>query len=169
MTDPTTTNRSKSDRIARLGAGVTLLALIAGGLVLLADLGPTMTASAGEDDFPEYDESKFETTDSGLKYRIIRPGNDTKPEPSDTVNAHYAGTLDSNGREFDSSYKRGEPIDFPLNGVIKGWTEGLQLIGEGGAIQLIIPPELGYGARGAGGAIPPNATLRFNVELMQVK
>ena len=161
MTQPQLSESIKPSRTALFGS----LAAIA----CFACLGGLMTADAAESDFPEYDESKFESTDSGLKYRVIRPGSDEKPGPTDTVEVHYAGTLDQGGREFDSSYKRGESISFPLNQVIKGWTEGLQLIGEGGAVQLIIPPELGYGARGAGGAIPPNATLRFNVELLEVK
>ena len=118
-------------------------------------------------DFPEFNADEFETTSSGLKYRVVREGEGAKPKPTDSVEVHYHGAL-PNGREFDSSYRRGETIEFPLNGVIGGWTEGLQLVGEGGAIQLIIPPELGYGARGAGSDIPPNATLHFNVELFKV-
>ena len=81
---------------------------------------------------------------------------------------NYRGWLD-NGKEFDSSYSRGEPISFPLNGVIPGWTEGMQLVGEGGMIELWIPSKLGYGARGAGRDIPPNATLHFVVELIKVQ
>ena len=119
------------------------------------------------DTFPEFEPEKFETTDSGLKYRIIKEGNETKPGPRDRVEVHYAGTF-PDGREFDSSYKRGETITFGLNQVIKGWTEGMQLIGEEGAIQLIIPGDLAYGASPPPG-IPPNATLHFNVELFDVK
>ena len=117
--------------------------------------------------FPLYEPEKFETTASGLKYRIIREGEGEKPKPSNTVLAHYGGTL-TDGTTFDSSYRRGAPIDFPLSGVIKGWTEGLQLIGKGGAIQLIIPGKLAYGPNSPGSGIPPNATLRFNVELIDV-
>ncbi|QGQ25034.1 FKBP-type peptidyl-prolyl cis-trans isomerase [Gimesia benthica] len=109
----------------------------------------------------------YSTTASGLKYRIVREGNDTKPGPQDQVTVHYRGTLED-GTEFDSSYKRGETISFPLNGVIPGWTEGLQLIGEGGEVELVIPPELGYGAAGAPPVIPGNATLHFKVELFKV-
>ena len=113
------------------------------------------------------DSGDFQSTPSGLKYKIVKPGNDKKPKPTDTVLCHYKGWLD-NGKVFDSSYDRGQPIDFPLNGVIAGWTEGLQLIGEGGEIELEIPSELGYGASGAGADIPPNATLHFKVELLEV-
>ncbi|MEZ6056577.1 MAG: FKBP-type peptidyl-prolyl cis-trans isomerase [Planctomycetaceae bacterium] len=108
------------------------------------------------------------TTKSGLKYRIVREGNGKKPTAKDTVTCHYRGTLTS-GQEFDSSYKRKEPTSFPLSGVIAGWTEGLQLIGEGGKIELEIPGDLAYGSRGIPGVIPANATLLFEVELIKVK
>ncbi len=109
----------------------------------------------------------FTKTSSGLQYKIIEPGSDKKPSATDRVRCHYRGTLDD-GTEFDSSYG-GEPAEFPLNGVIAGWTEGLQLIGEGGKIELIIPGELGYGETGStDGKIPPNATLHFTVELIKV-
>ena len=111
---------------------------------------------------------EFMTTKSGLKYRVLRKGAGSKPKASDTVEVNYKGWLDS-GKEFDSSYARGESISFPLNRVIPGWTEGMQLVGEGGMIELEIPSELGYGARGAPGAIPPNATLHFIVELIDVQ
>ncbi len=114
------------------------------------------------------DAPEFTTTNSGLKYRVLREGTGVKPARTDLVTVHYKGWL-SNGREFDSSYKRGEPTSFPLNRVIGGWTEGMQLVGEGGLIELEIPSDLGYGARGAGGTIPPNATLHFLVELIDVK
>jgi FKBP-type peptidyl-prolyl cis-trans isomerase len=114
------------------------------------------------------DAKDFKTTESGLKYKIIKPGSGEKPDESDTVLAHYKGWLD-NGKVFDSSYDRGEPTEFPLGGVIAGWTEGLQLIGEGGEIELIIPSELGYGAAGAPPDIPPGATLHFRVELKDVR
>jgi FKBP-type peptidyl-prolyl cis-trans isomerase FkpA len=111
---------------------------------------------------------EFSETKSGLKYRILRKSNGKKPTAKDTVTVNYKGWLDD-GKEFDSSYKRGEPISFPLNGVIPGWTEGMQLVGEGGKIELLIPSRLGYGSRGAPGAIPPDATLHFIVELNKVK
>lgn len=110
----------------------------------------------------------FSKTDSGLKYRILRKSQGPKPTSEDKVKVHYRGWL-NDGKEFDSSYKRGEPIEFGLKQVIAGWTEGMQLVGEGGMIELEIPPELGYGARGAGQAVPPNATLHFLVELLAVK
>jgi FKBP-type peptidyl-prolyl cis-trans isomerase len=110
----------------------------------------------------------FTTTKSGLKYRVLRKGSGAAPKATDTVNVNYHGWLDS-GKVFDSSYERKEPISFPLNGVIKGWTEGMQLVGEGGMIELEIPPELAYGDRGAGKAVPPKATLHFLVELRKVE
>ena len=110
---------------------------------------------------------EFTATESGLKYRILRKSDKRKPAISNTVLCHYKGWLDD-GTVFDSSYDRGEPIDFPLTGVIKGWTEGLQLIGEGGMIELEIPSELGYGEAGAGASIPPNSTLHFIVELKKI-
>ncbi len=116
--------------------------------------------------------TEFQTTASGLKYRILREGTGPSPAATDTVTVHYRGWLPNpdngdEGTEFDSSYSRGTPTSFPLNGVIPGWTEGVQLIGQGGKIELEVPPELGYGAAGAGGVIPPNATLRFVVELLE--
>jgi FKBP-type peptidyl-prolyl cis-trans isomerase len=108
------------------------------------------------------------TTSSGLQYKMLKEGTGKAPKATDTVLVHYRGTL-INGKEFDSSYKRNEPIEFPLDGVIKGWTEGVQLVKEGGKIQLFIPSELAYGSRGAPGAIGPNETLVFEIELLQVK
>ena len=103
-----------------------------------------------------------------MQYIIEREGGDVKPKPTDEVEVHYSGKL-LDGTEFDSSYKRNQPTSFPLNGVIPGWTEGLQLIGEGGKIKLFIPSKLGYGARGFPGAIPPFSTLVFDVELLDIK
>lgn len=111
---------------------------------------------------------EFKKTESGLKYRILRKSDKQKPKRTDSVEVHYKGWLNDK-TIFDSSYRRGEPVSFPLNQVIRGWTEGLQLIGEGGMIELDIPPELGYGARGTpGGPIPPNAQLHFIVELLSI-
>lgn len=107
-------------------------------------------------------------TDSGLAYRIIEQGSGEKPSAEDTVEVHYEGQL-IDGTVFDSSYTRGETVTFPLNRVIAGWTEGLQLIAPGGKIQLVIPPELGYGDQGAPPTIPGGATLVFEVELIDIK
>ncbi|MEZ6132644.1 MAG: FKBP-type peptidyl-prolyl cis-trans isomerase [Planctomycetaceae bacterium] len=111
--------------------------------------------------------TEFQITASGLRYRILRESSGRKPSGKDTVTVNYRGWLDS-GKEFDSSYDS-KPISFPLNGVIPGWTEGMQLIGEGGMIELWIPARLGYGAQGSGGSVPPNATLHFIVELLKVQ
>jgi FKBP-type peptidyl-prolyl cis-trans isomerase len=105
---------------------------------------------------------------SGLQYKIITAGTGKKPTADDTVVCHYRGTL-IDGTEFDSSYKRNEPATFPLKGVIKGWTEALQLMPVGSKWQLFVPSSLGYGERGAGNQIGPNATLIFEVELISIK
>ena len=107
------------------------------------------------------------TTESGLQYTVIKEGEGAKPKATDTVKVHYKGTL-VDGTEFDSSYKRGEPISFPLNGVIKGWTEGLQLMPVGSTYRFFIPSDLGYGDRGAGADIPGGAALIFDVELIEI-
>lgn len=112
-------------------------------------------------------QTEFTKTASGLEYRILREGTGQKPTATDGVVASYRGWLDD-GTEFDSSYSRGEPIPFSLDGVIPGWTEGLQFIGVGGKIELSIPSELGYGPRGAGDRIPPDARLHFIVELHEI-
>ena len=107
-------------------------------------------------------------TESGLQYEVLKAGKGAKPTAESTVKVHYEGTL-IDGTVFDSSYQRGEPIEFPLNGVIKGWTEGLQLMPVGSKYKLYIPSELGYGERGAGQSIPPYSTLIFTVELLEIK
>lgn len=107
-------------------------------------------------------------TPSGLQYIITEEGKGASPKATDTVKVHYKGTL-IDGTVFDSSIDRGQPIEFPLNGVIPGWTEGLQLMKEGGKATLFIPSSLGYGERGAGGAIGPNQALIFEVQLLEVK
>ncbi len=113
------------------------------------------------------DAGEYQTLPGGLKYRIIKEGSGNMPKITDKVTVHYRGTF-PDGREFDSSYSRGVPATFPVNGVITGWTQALQKMKVGGQWQLIIPPELGYGSAGAGGAIPPNATLHFDVELIKI-
>ncbi|MDE6717318.1 MAG: FKBP-type peptidyl-prolyl cis-trans isomerase [Muribaculaceae bacterium] len=107
------------------------------------------------------------TTDSGLRYMIVKKGEGKSPTAADNVKVHYTGKL-PDGTVFDSSVERGEPIVFPLNGVIPGWTEGLQLMQEGGKTVFYIPSSLAYGPRGAGGQIGPNQDLVFEVELIEV-
>jgi len=109
------------------------------------------------------------TTDSGLQYKVLTKGSgDKHPIATDTVSTHYEGSL-INGQVFDSSYKRGEPAAFPLNRVIPGWTEGIQLMTVGDTFEFYIPFNLGYGAQGAGNNIPPYATLVFKVELLGIQ
>jgi FKBP-type peptidyl-prolyl cis-trans isomerase FkpA len=155
--------------VVRTLAAVAILALslLTPECLMAADVPhPALPEGAGpiDADAPK----EFTTTPSGLKYRILRKGAGGKPKATNTVEVHYHGWLDG-GKVFDSSYQRGESIEFPLNGVIPGWTEGMQLVGQEGMIELEIPSSLGYGARGAGGVIPPNATLHFLVELIDVK
>ena len=106
-------------------------------------------------------------TASGLQYVVLTEGSGRKPSATDNVKCHYEGRL-TDGTVFDSSYRRGEPAVFPLNGVIAGWTEGVQLMGEGAKFRFFIPYNLAYGERGAGGSIPPYAALVFDVELIEV-
>jgi FKBP-type peptidyl-prolyl cis-trans isomerase FkpA len=106
-------------------------------------------------------------TPSGLVYRSLKDGTGASPKATDTVKVHYRGTF-PDGREFDSSYKRNEAIEFPLSGVIACWTEGVQRMKVGGKAKLTCPAAIAYGARGAGSAIPPNATILFEVELLAI-
>ncbi len=108
------------------------------------------------------------TTPSGLIYQSLKEGTGASPAATDVVKVHYRGTFPDSGKEFDSSYKRNEPTEFPLNGVIPCWTEGVQKMKVGGKAKLTCPPAIAYGTRGAGGVIPPNATLNFEVELISV-
>ena len=110
----------------------------------------------------------FTATDSGLRYRILRNSDGKKPSADSTVTVNYRGWLNS-GTVFDSSYERGTPATFPLRSVIAGWTEGMQLVGEGGMIELWIPSKLGYGKEGSPGSIPPHSHLHFIVELIRVE
>jgi FKBP-type peptidyl-prolyl cis-trans isomerase FkpA len=107
-------------------------------------------------------------TPSGLVYRSLTEGKGDSPAATDTVRVHYRGTF-PDGKEFDSSYSRGQPASFPLNRVIKCWTEGLQLMKTGGKAKLTCPSAIAYGERGAGGAVPPNAILAFEVELLGIQ
>lgn len=144
----------------------TLLALATIAVGCASNVGTAGPVEPGPEDKDA--PKKFTKTESGLEYRILRKGNGVKPDATDSVEVHYKGWLD-NGTVFDSSYKRGKTTSFPLNRVIKGWTEGLQLVDENGMIELAIPAELGYGPRGVPGTIPPNAKLHFLVELKEVK
>jgi FKBP-type peptidyl-prolyl cis-trans isomerase FkpA len=112
-------------------------------------------------------EASATVTKSGLVYRSLKDGTGASPAASDKVKVHYKGTF-PDGKEFDSSYKRNEPTEFPLNGVIPCWTEGVQLMKVGGKAKLTCPSAIAYGARGAGGVIPPNATLVFEIELLAI-
>ena len=107
-------------------------------------------------------------TPSGLVYRAVKEGSGANPTAADTVKVHYKGTF-PDGKEFDSSYSRGTPIEFPLSRVIPCWTEGVQRMKVGGKAKLTCPSEIAYGSRGAGGVIPPNATLVFEVELLGIQ
>jgi FKBP-type peptidyl-prolyl cis-trans isomerase FkpA len=107
------------------------------------------------------------TTASGIVFESLEAGSGASPKATDTVKVHYRGTF-PDGREFDSSYKRGQPTSFPLNRVIPCWTEAVQLMRPGGKARITCPPQLAYGERGAGGVIPPNATLMFEIELISI-
>ncbi|MBI5070950.1 MAG: FKBP-type peptidyl-prolyl cis-trans isomerase [Deltaproteobacteria bacterium] len=125
-------------------------------------------ASAGKDTLDKAAKEKgAEKTASGLVVVTLKEGTGASPKETDTVRVHYRGTL-VDGKEFDSSYKRGQPAEFPLNGVIKCWTEGVQKIKVGGKAKLVCPSAIAYGERGAGASIPPNATLVFEVELLDI-
>jgi FKBP-type peptidyl-prolyl cis-trans isomerase FkpA len=139
-----------------LAASLAVVAL-AGNLVGAAEPGPD------DADAPQ----EFTTTPSGLKYRVLRKSDGDKPRSGNTVTVNYRGWMDD-GTEFDSSYKRNAPATFPLNRVIKGWTEGVQLVGKGGKIELDIPSNLAYGPAGKG-PIPPNTRLHFIVELLDIR
>ena len=108
-----------------------------------------------------------QSLESGLQFKVLKDGEGRSPTINDRVKAHYRGTL-TDGTEFDNSYKRGEPITFSVKGVVPGWTEALQLMKEGSKWELYIPPKLGYGVRGSGKNIPPNAALIFEIELVEV-
>lgn len=143
-----------------LAAVVALVVLVQSGCNV-----QTRSSSPGPSDADAPEE--YSETASGLKYRILRKGNEHKPNATDTVVVDYVGMLDSNV-EFDNSYRRSDPSSFSLRSVVPGWTEGMQLIGEGGMIDLLVPPELGYGDRTLPG-IPMGSTLHFQVELIEIK
>ena len=132
---------------------------LASTLVALAALAST--AAIGQGAAPRT------TTASGIVVETLQAGSGASPKATDTVKVHYRGTF-PDGREFDSSYKRGQPTSFPLNRVIPCWTEAVQLMKPGGKVRITCPPQLAYGERGAGGTIPPNATLLFEIELISI-
>jgi FKBP-type peptidyl-prolyl cis-trans isomerase FkpA len=127
----------------------------------------TATAAPAAEGAAKEGESKVITTASGLQYEVLTEGTGPSPSATDQVSVHYAGTL-LDGTEFDSSYKRGQPATFPLNRVIPGWTEGVQLMNVGAKYKFTIPGDLAYGAAGIPGTIPPNSTLIFEVELLEI-
>ena len=139
------------------------LSLACGAAVLLSS--PVMAQDAALTAAAK--EAGAVVTSSGLVYRALKEGSGANPAATDTVKVHYKGTF-PDGKEFDSSYKRGTPIDFPLNRVIPCWTEGVQRMKIGGKAKLTCPSAIAYGDRGAGGVIPPNATLVFEVELLGI-
>jgi FKBP-type peptidyl-prolyl cis-trans isomerase len=145
--------------------------LLIGAVIALAMALPARSAaSAAGADFLKDNAKKegVKTTASGLQYKVIKEGEGKSPKATDTVRVHYRGTL-LNGTEFDSSIKRGQPAEFPLDKVIKGWTEGVQLMKEGAKYQFFIPSNLAYGEQGTlGGPIGPNETLIFEIELLKV-
>jgi FKBP-type peptidyl-prolyl cis-trans isomerase FkpA len=137
-------------------------------IALLLCAGAVSSALA-QNDFAQVaaKEPGARVTASGLVFRSLQDGQGASPVATDKVKVHYRGTF-PDGKEFDSSFKRNQPIDFPLNAVIPCWTEGVQLMKVGGKAKLTCPPAIAYGARGAGGVIPPNATLQFEVELIAI-
>lgn len=152
---------------------VALLTLIFIGFTMFSSVNaatPEESKKAGET-FLAANAKKpnIKTTKSGLQYEVLTAGKGkVSPKATDNVTVHYKGTT-IDGKEFDSSYSRGEPTSFPLNGVIAGWTEGVQLMKEGDKYRFYIPSGLAYGERGAGGAIAPNSALIFDVELIKIQ
>ncbi len=146
--------------------GITLVALL---VIVVAQFSASATPQTSTNNTSNTVMDNLQTTPSGLKYKILKEGTGKTPQRGQTAVVHYTGTLE-NGTKFDSSRDRNSPFQFRVGvgQVIKGWDEGLMLMKEGERRLLVIPPELGYGARGVGGVIPPNATLIFDVELLKV-
>ena len=138
-------------------------------LIALSLCASSMSLVQAQSDFAQQaaKEPGAKVTASGLVFRSLQDGQGASPVASDKVKVHYRGTL-PDGKEFDSSFNRNQPIDFPLSAVIPCWTEGVQLMKVGGKAKLTCPPAIAYGSRGAGGVIPPNATLQFEVELIAI-
>ena len=159
-----------------------LAAVVGAAAIYINSKNGTVTSLSGENEnIPKISISNQEliltnttstdtiTTASGLQYHVIAEGSGTEsPGPDSVVSVHYRGKL-TDGFEFDNSYKRNQPATFPVNGVIRGWTEALQLMKVGDKWELTIPPDLGYGSQGAGSTIPPDATLIFEVELLEIR
>ena len=176
--DPATVARGLRDAMSGSKTALTEDEMKAALQQLRGDVEKVQTAKAHEasagarkegEAFLATNKSKdgVKTLPDGLQYKVLTEGSGPKPTATDTVTVNYRGTL-INGKEFDSSYKRGQPISFPVNGVIKGWTEALQLMPVGSKWQLFIPSDLAYGDRGAGADIGPGETLIFDVELISI-
>jgi FKBP-type peptidyl-prolyl cis-trans isomerase FkpA/FKBP-type peptidyl-prolyl cis-trans isomerase FklB len=146
---------------------VTLVILAAAVSLAWAGTSKLVGADPGSFLAQNKERTGVKTTATGLQYEVMKEGAGEGPTATDTVAVHYEGRL-TDGTVFDSSYQRGEPAVFRLDQVIPGWTEGLQLMKPGAKYRLTLPPELGYGAQGAGGVIPPNAVLLFDVELLAI-
>jgi len=152
-----------------LAAGAVVIGVVA-VLVYTGTQGQVAAVRQSDMDYMEANKAKagVVTTASGLQYQVIRAGQGPRPAAKDTVLVHYEGKL-VDGTVFDSSYSRGQPAAFPLDQVIPGWTEGVQLMPVGSKYHFVVPPQLAYGAQGAGGVIPPGAVLEFDIELLAVK
>jgi FKBP-type peptidyl-prolyl cis-trans isomerase FkpA/FKBP-type peptidyl-prolyl cis-trans isomerase FklB len=152
-----------------LGAGAVILTVV-GVLVWTGTQGQVAAVRSADMKYLSDNKGKpgVITTASGLQYSVIREGNGPRPAAKDTVLVHYEGKL-IDGTVFDSSYQRGQPAAFPLDQVIPGWTEGVQLMPVGSKYHFVVPPQLAYGAQGAGGVIPPGAVLEFDIELLAAK
>ena len=152
-----------------LGAGAIILSVV-GVLVYTGTQGQVEAVRTADMKFLSDNKGKpgVITTGSGLQYQVVREGKGPRPTAQDTVLVHYEGKL-IDGTVFDSSYSRGQPAAFPLNQVIPGWTEGVQLMATGSKYHFVVPPQLAYGAQGAGGVIPPGAVLEFDIELLAVR
>ena len=152
-----------------LAAGAVVIAVV-GVLVYTGTQGQVESVRQTDMNFLSENKGKpgVITTSSGLQYNIVREGKGPRPTAQDTVLVHYEGKL-IDGTVFDSSYQRGQPAAFPLDQVIPGWTEGVQLMPTGSKYHFVVPPQLAYGAQGAGGVIPPGAVLEFDIELLAVK
>ena len=147
-----------------------LLLVLIGVLVWAGTQRPAAALRTADSAYLKQHKGKpgVKTTASGLQYEVLTEGTGPSPVASDTVSVHYEGRL-IDGTVFDSSYKRNQPAVFALNQVVRGWTEGVQLMKTGSKYRFTIPPELGYGSAGAGGVIPPNAVLVFDIELLSVQ